>query len=110
MSKSFGSSTRQKVEDSWRNVQGDCMLCDMDRKTKWYIQTPRFLIAEKLGGGPFIVVKNHKDFLTDDEFEAADHLVSRLFDDYELRVRMNMVKDHWHAHIVTDESLDLSDE
>lgn len=86
------------------------MLCEMEKRTEWYIETPSFVVAEKLGGGPFVVSKSHKKKLTDDEWKRAEHLVGLLFDDFELVVRMNLVPDHWHAHIVTDERVDLSDE
>lgn len=104
------SINESRYHGKWKNVQDDCLLCDMDRKTDWYLETPRFLIAEKLGGGPFIVFKEHRDFLHDEEFRQAKHLVGLLFDDFELEVRMNMVKDHWHSHIVTSDDIDLSGE
>lgn len=97
-------------ERGWSNVRDDCMLCEMEEKTVWHIETPRFVIAEKLGGGPFIVSKKHEESLSEEKQEAAERLVSLLFDEYELVVRMNLVRDHWHCHILTDESVDLSDE
>lgn len=99
-----------KHMNGWQNVQHDCMLCEMEQKTEWHIQTPRFVIAEKLSGGPFIVSKHHETHLSDEDMKRAEHLVSILYDDFELRVLMNMVEDHWHAHIVTDDEIDLSDE
>lgn len=98
-------------EGDWENAQDDCMLCEMEKKTHWYIETPRFVVAEKLGGGPFIVFKEHRESLDEDEWRAAENLVEVLFDDFELEIRMNLVPDHWHAHIVTPEDdVDLSDE
>lgn len=96
---------------NWRNVQEDCMLCRMPKKTHWYIETPDFVIAEKLGGGPFIVAKHHTKELDELDAEKAQRLVELLFgEEAETRVLMNLVKDHWHAHIITDEPVDLSDE
>jgi hypothetical protein len=87
------------------------MLCEMDKRTEWHIETPSFVIAEKLSGGPFIVSKNHEKQLSDERWERAEHLVSLLYDDYELDVRMNLVPSHFHAHITTDNTdPDLSDE
>lgn len=94
----------------WENVQEDCLLCRMEKKTEWYIETPSFVVAEKLGGGPFVVVKEHKEELSDEEWDAMEHVVGVLFDDFEIRVLMNLVEDHWHGHIVTDEEVDLSNE
>lgn len=96
--------------EQWHNVQPDCELCEMDRRTEWYIETPRFVVAEKLGGGPFIVSKRHQMELDKHEEEAAHRLVSLLYDDYELRVLMSIVEEHWHAHIVTSDDPDLSGE
>lgn len=96
--------------DHWENVQDGCLLCNMEKKTEWYIETPRFVVAEKLGGGPFVVSKKHQMELSDEEWAAMEHLVGLLFDDFEVRVLMNLVEDHWHGHIVTEEDVDLSDE
>lgn len=87
------------------------MLCDMEKKTKWYDETEDFVVAESLGGGPFIIIKNHKVEIDEDELEQAHKLVREIFGEHELTVRMNTVKDHWHAHITTkDIEQDLSDE
>lgn len=94
----------------WRNVQDDCMLCEMEKRTKWHIETKEFVIAEKLGGGPFIVSKIHEKELSDKRQEKAEHLVGLLYDDFELVVKMNLVEDHYHAHILTDDEIDLSNE
>lgn len=82
----------------------------MSKKTEWYIETPRFVVAEKLGGGPFIVSKKHEEGLSKEKWERAEHLVGLVYDDFDLRVVMRHCPDHWHAHIVTDETLDLSNE
>ena len=86
------------------------MLCEMEKRTEWHIETRDFVMAEKLGGGPFIVSKWHERGLSDERRDRAERLTALLFDDFELVVRMNLVPDHWHAHIVTDEAVDLSDE
>jgi len=96
-------------KSGWKHPRHDCMLCDMEKKTEWYIETPTFVVAEKLGGGPFIVAKRHTTDLTDAEWWRARHLAGLVFDgDIELDVRMGMVPDHWHAHIVTDTTADVS--
>lgn len=95
-------SLKDRYENTWGNVQSDCMLCQMEKRTEWYIETPRFVVAEKLGGGPFVVYKTHKKELSGDEWDAMEHTVSRVFgNDFEVRVRMNLVRDHWHGHIVS---------
>lgn len=96
---------------SWKNVKDECMLCDMDKRTEWHEETDDFVIAEKLSGGPFIVIKEHKEEINNEELQNAHKLVSDLFGDHNLTVRMNTVKHHWHAHITTkDIEQDLSDE
>lgn len=100
----------RRYKDEWFNVHRDCMLCDMEKKTKWYLETPRLVIAEKLGGGPFVVWKAHTKELTEEQREVVEHAVGILFDDFDIAVRMNLVEDHWHGHIVTDDEVDLSNE
>ena len=99
-----------RYKGHWKNVQDDCMLCEMEKRTKWHIETTEFVVAEKLGGGPFIVSKRHEQRLSKEKWERAEHLVGLVYDDFDLRVVMGLVKDHWHAHIVTDDTLDLSNE
>lgn len=95
---------------NWRNVKHDCLLCEMEKKTDWYIETKDWVVAEKLGGGPFVVYKRHTKELSDEEWDDMERIVSHVFDDFEVRVLMNLVKDHWHGHIVTDEQADLEGE
>lgn len=104
------STLKARHTGNWKNVQDDCLLCEMEKRTEWHIETPRFVVAEKLSGGPFIVSKKHEEELDSEKRESAERLVSLLYDDYELRVLMAQVKDHWHAHVVTDDTIDLSDE
>lgn len=99
-----------RYKGGWSNVKEDCMLCEMEKRTEWYLETPNWVVAEKLGGGPFIVSKRHQELLSDEEWERAEHIVGLLFDEFELRVLMNLVEDHWHAHIITGENVDLSGE
>ena len=100
-----------RYKGHWKNVQDDCMLCEMEKRTEWYIETTEFVIAEKLGGGPFIVSKRHEQGLSKEKWERAEHLVGLVYDDFELVVKMNLVKNHWHAHlIIKDENADLSEE
>lgn len=111
-SEEFETMWKKKYEDNWSNVQNDCMLCEMEKKTKWYIETPDFVVAEKLGGGPFIVSKTHQKELSDEESEKMRHLVELLFGkDAETRVIMGMCPNHYHAHIIADDlDVDLSHE
>lgn len=95
---------------NWEKVQHDCLLCEMDKKTEWYIETKDWVVAEKLGGGPFVVYKRHTKELSEDEWDDMERIVSHVFEDFEIRVLMNLVKDHWHGHIVTDEQADLEGE
>lgn len=96
---------------SWRNKKEECQLCEMEKRTKWYEETEEFVVAEKLGGGPFIVVKDHTEELDESRVEEAHELVESIFGEHEFRILMNIVTDHWHAHILTEkEEQDLSDE
>lgn len=101
---------KSRHKGGWKNVQPDCMLCEMEKRTEWHLETRDFVIAEKLGGGPFIVSKHHEKELSDERRDRAERLVSLCYDDFELRVLMNLVEDHWHAHIIADEDIDLSNE
>lgn len=92
-------------KSDWVHPRDDCMLCEMEQKTHWYIETQTFVVAEKLSGGPFVVAKRHTTELTDEEWWRARHVSELMFgEDIELDVRMGMVPDHWHAHIVTDDT------
>ena len=71
----------------------------MSKKTEWYIETTEFVVAEKLGGGPFIVSKKHEQELSKEKWERAEHLVGLVYDGFDLRVVMRHCPDHWHAHI-----------
>lgn len=91
-----------RYSGNWDNVKDDCMLCEMDKVTDWYLETPNWVVAQKLGGGPFIVLKRHKTELTQDEEKQMKHVVGLVYDKFETRVLMNVVEDHYHAHILTD--------
>jgi hypothetical protein len=83
----------------------------MDKRTEWHLETPSFVIAEKLSGGPFVVSKTHQKSLSDEEWDHMEHVVGVCFDEFELDVRMNLVPCHFHAHIITgNTNPDLSDE
>jgi len=92
-----------RYSGKWRNSKEDCPLCEMEKKTEWHLETNDWVIAEKLGGGPFIVYKRHTDSLSDDEWDTMERVVSLLFNEFEITVHMGMVEDHWHGHILTDE-------
>ena len=95
----------------WNNAQDECMLCNMTKKTEWHLETPNLVVAEKLSGGPFVVWKEHKEELDEDEMALVEHVVDLLFDEWELEVTMNLCESHWHCHILTEEeNIDLSDE
>lgn len=104
----------KRYKGNWRNVDDECMLCRMEKKTEWHIETPEFVVADALSGHPFIVSKVHgveKGEQTEERFEKARHLVSLLYDDFELDVRMGMCPYHWHCHITTSNNdTDLTDE
>ncbi len=97
---------------SWNNVQDDCMLCEMDKRTEWYYENEHLVVAEKLGGGPFVVWKEHKEELHPQEAGYVEGVVNVFFgEDVELKVMMNIVEDHWHSHILGGEfDPDLSGE
>lgn len=75
----------------------------MDKRTYWYKETDDFVVAEKLGGGPFVVLKNHVEEPNEETVEDAHKVVESEFGDHDFRVLMNIVEDHWHAHIITEE-------
>lgn len=104
-------TVEDRYKGHWRNVQDNCLLCEMEKRTNWYIETRSWVVAEKLGGGPFVVSKHHKKELSDDEWDKMERIVGLAgFNDFEIDVRMSLVKSHWHGHIITDDSIDLSDE
>ena len=99
-----------EYEDHWENVQNDCPLCEMDKRTEWHLETRDWVIAEKLGGGPMVVYKTHKTELSDEEWSDMERVVGKVFDEFDIRVLMGVVEDHWHGHIIVDENIDLSNE
>lgn len=103
-------TVKERYKDTWENVQPDCLLCEMEKRTEWYLETRDWLVAEKLDGGPFVVYKRHTEKLSDEEWENMERIVNHVFEDFELVVRMNLVEDHFHAHIVTDEQANLEGE
>lgn len=98
-----------RYEGGWKNVKRDCMLCKMEKKTEWHLETKDFVIADTLSGSPFIVSKHHEKELSDERRKRAERLVSLLYDDCDIDVRMGMVPNHWHGHI-TDGNTNLSNE
>lgn len=87
-----------RYKGGWENVDEDCELCEMDKVTEWHLETSDFVIADKIHGGTFIVSKRHEKKISDERRERAERLVGLLYDDFELQVLMNDVRDHWHAH------------
>jgi hypothetical protein len=98
----MGSLTGERYKGGWENVSKECQLCEMEKRTGWYIETEDWVVAEKLTGGPFVVYKFHTDELTDEEWADMERIVSHVFDEFDIRVLMNIVTDHWHGHILTD--------
>jgi hypothetical protein len=87
------------------------MLCEMEKRTEWYLETKDWVVAEKLGGGPFVVYKSHQKELSDEEWQDMERVVGKVFDEFDISVRMNLVPDHWHGHLVLrDDDTDLSGE
>lgn len=104
-------TVKERYKGNWKNVDESCQLCRMSKKTEWHLETKRWVIAEKLGGGPFVVSKRHQKELSDEEWDEMERIVGLLYDDFDIVVRMNLVKDHWHAHLILpDEENDLSGE
>lgn len=101
---------KKRYAGNWRNVQDGCMLCEMEKRTDWHLETQDWVVAEKLGGGPFVVYKKHQENLSDEEWADMERVVGKVFDEFNVRVLMNIVEEHWHGHLVTDESVDLSSE
>jgi hypothetical protein len=93
--------TEDDYGGNWNNPQTDCQLCQMDKRTDWYIETRDWIVAETLSGGPFVVVKAHTETLTDEQWRRMREIVGLVFDDFEITVLMNIVTDHWHGHIIT---------
>lgn len=88
-----------RYKGGWKYTKEDCMLCHMEKKTEWHLETKDFVIAEKLQGGPFIVSKHHEAELSKERRERAERLVSLLYNDFKLQVLMNICESHWHCHI-----------
>lgn len=88
-----------RYKGNWENVEDDCMLCQMPKRTEWYLETRDWVIAEKLSGGPFVVSKTHTDSLTEGEWDDMERVVEKVFDEFSVEVRMNLFPNHVHAHI-----------
>lgn len=99
----------------WQNADDNCMLCQMEEKTHWYTENDFCVVADTLGRNPhpFVVSKRHGAEPTQLELEQMRETVENTFPDrdFTLDVRMGMVPNHFHAHVVfEDDSVDLSDE
>lgn len=81
------------------------MICDLCQavESEEYEQLSQFrYIPEcKTCGDPLIILDSHKPFLTEDEQEALDKIMSWRFPDKKLRgIGMRSLKQHWHEHIL----------
>jgi len=99
MNDALHDSLDARHKGGWENVKSSCMLCEMDKRTEWHLETPSFVIAEKLGGGPFVVSKTHQKSLSDEEWDHMEHVVGVCFDEFELDVLMHHCENHWHGHL-----------
>lgn len=90
---------KKRYKGNWKNVDESCQLCEMSKKTDWYIETSDWVVAEKIGGGPFVVYKSHQTELSDEEWADMERIVDLVFDEYEIEVVMSHVPEHWHGHI-----------
>jgi len=101
-----------RYKGHWENVDDDCMLCQMEKRTHWYLETREWVIAEKLSGGPFVVYKRHTENLSDEQWSDMERVVGKVFDEFEVEVRMNLCPHHWHGHLIgaTGSPIDLSNE
>lgn len=100
---------------TWHNVQDDCMLCEMDKRTKWYYEDDVVVLADTLGPNPhpFVVLKSHDAEATVWEKGYITAIAKATFPDRELSLdyRGGLVPDHYHIHIVfEDGDVDLSGE
>lgn len=98
---------------TWDNVDPSCMLCDMDKRTKWYYEDDLIVVADTLGSNPhpFIVLKEHKREAEEYEKGYMKATAKQLFGECELEYRGRMVPDHYHCHIVQrGRDIDLSKE
>lgn len=98
---------------TWQNVQDGCPLCVMEEKTYWYHEDENVVIADALGTGePFVVWKEHTKSITPDERTIVHETVADVFGSHGLVAKMNVVEDHWHAHItgIDASQAELTDE
>lgn len=90
-------------------MSNECAFCPVEKKTEWHDETDRAILMEKLGGGPMVVLKRHTDNPTVEEVEHCRELAETYFnEEVQLKVLMNVVRNHWHAHVVRGQ--DLTDE
>ena len=96
------------MASDWENVQDGCMLCEMDKRTEWYEETENWVVAENLGGGDFVVSKTHQEEISDEEWEEMEEVVGRVFDEFDITVLMNIIRDHWHGHITNSQTINVT--
>lgn len=83
--------------------QDECAFCPRPAmKTHWYEETDTAILMNNFAGRPMVVLKRHTTEPTDKEREHCMELAETYFVEPSFRVMMNVVTDHWHAHIMHD--------
>lgn len=77
----------------------DCDFCPIEKKTEWYYEDDQIVICDTFGGTPMVVLRRHTTEPTDEEMDYIDEKVTDVFGEHERYVMMNVVTDHYHAHI-----------
>lgn len=80
-------------------MEEDCPFCPIEKKTEWYYEDDLIVVCDTLGGTPMVVIKRHDEQPTYGELKRAEEEVWNIFGRNEFKVLMNVVEDHWHAHI-----------
>lgn len=80
-----------------------CKLCQGDIKTKLYHQDDTIIIVDCLThiGTPMVVLKDHKEKISDQEFDHIQNLCKKIFPEKRFRgTGMTEIKGHWHEHLI----------
>lgn len=80
--------------------QHDCLFCPKPEQiTNWWYEDSVCRVINTPGGSPMVIVNRHADSPTTGEKQHIDEVVHDLYGAHTLRVVMNHVTNHWHAHI-----------